>query len=262
MLCQLTVLKYYKKKLILFINMDSYIDKLSKILEENNVCRSHGIDHAIKVMDNARTAILSELTLILPFEYKSILLAGLLHDADDNKFFPNNKNYENVRKILEDEESKIVSLVIKMIDLVSSSKNGDSIPDYAKKETWLLIPRYADRLEAIGLVGIERCYQYAKTTNNPLYISSTPRPKSEEEIWTIANIERYKLYNGKSLSMIDHYYDKLLRCTFFPIKNYFFDKETKERRKILIDFILYFSNKEEFTDDDVLDFIKNHCNSK
>ena len=60
---------------------------------------------------------------------------------------------------------------------------------------------------------------------------------------------------------MDSYIDKLSKI-LEENKNYFFDKETKEKRKILIDFILYFSNKEEFTDDDVNNFIKNHCNSK
>ena len=152
-----------------------------------------------------------------------------------------------------------------MVDLVSSSKNGDTIPDSIKNEKWMLIPRYSDRLEAMGLIGISRCYQYSKTTNNPLYLPSnsefktpTARPKSEEEIWEVATPERYKQYTGKSVSMIDHYYDKLLRCTFFPVKNYHFDKHCKERRQVLIDFILYFSNKEDFNDKDVLDFIENY----
>ena len=238
--------------------MDSYINKLTDILKENNVCVSHGIEHAINVMNHSRMAFLSQLTFLKSFEYKSIMLAALLHDADDNKFFPNNKNYENVRKILADEKPEILELTIKMIDLVSSSKNGDNIPDSIKNDKWMLIPRYSDRLEAMGLIGISRCHQYSKTTNNPLYLPTTARPKSEEEIWEVATPERYKQYTGKSASMIDHYYDKLLRCTFFPVNNYHFDKHCKERRQILIDFILYFSNKEDFNDNDVLNFVDNY----
>jgi hypothetical protein len=37
-------------------NMDQYIEKLNRILIDNNVCKSHGIDHAIAVLKNAINA--------------------------------------------------------------------------------------------------------------------------------------------------------------------------------------------------------------
>ena len=76
--------------------MLQYIDKLRIILETNNVCSSHGIDHAINVMKNAEKAI-EQTELIIDNKSKEcILLAALLHDADDKKFFPNNNNFENI----------------------------------------------------------------------------------------------------------------------------------------------------------------------
>jgi uncharacterized protein len=150
---------------------EKYINKLDDILKINNVCLSHGIQHAISVMSNAKNCmiankiIINDKTIELSHEeYKAILLAALLHDADDKKFFPSNKNYENLRYILEGENDNLINLVVTMVDLVSSSKNGDRIPDFIKDKLWMLIPRYADRLEAIGMIGIERCYKYGKTT--------------------------------------------------------------------------------------------------
>ena len=238
--------------------MDQYISKLESILLKKNVCISHGVGHAIKVMNNAKNALSSENYNLNEFNTKSVLLAALLHDADDRKFFPNNKNYENLREILEDEEDKLVSQVITMVELVSSSKNGDSIPSHIAENMWMLIPRYSDRLEAIGLIGVERVYQYAETANNPLYLESTPKPKTEDDIWEIATIDRYKSYCGSSISMIDHFYDKLLRASFFPIKNNFLNIESKIRRKPMIDFLLYFGNKENLSDIEVIDFIKDY----
>ena len=243
-----------------------YIDKLDKILEINNVCHSHGIQHAIITMYNAKKCINDCNQIIInnkTFEIneddkKAILLAALLHDADDKKFFPNNKNYENVRIILEEENENFINLVITMVDLVSSSKNKDNIPEFVKDKLWMLIPRYADRLEAIGIGGIERCYNYGKTNKNPLFIENTPRPTTYDEIWNYATEERYNNYTGKSSSMIDQYFDKLLRATVFPIRNDFLDFESGKRRQPIIDFILYFGNKKTFTDNDVLDFIKKY----
>jgi uncharacterized protein len=238
--------------------MDEYINSLESILLKKNVCISHGIGHAIIVMNNAINALSSEKYDLNELDYKSVLVAALLHDADDRKFFPDNKNYENLREILKNESEQFVTQVITMVDLVSSSKNGDSIPNYVANNMWMLIPRYADRLEAIGLVGVERVYQYAKTSNNPLYVESTPKPKNEEEIWEIATIDRYKSYHGSSLSMIDHFYDKLLRASFFPIMNNFLNTEAKIRRKPMIDFLLFFSYKENLSDIEIVNFIRDY----
>jgi uncharacterized protein len=238
--------------------MEKYINRLNEIFQKNNVCKSHGILHAIKVMTNADNALSSANFKINDNIKISVLLAALLHDADDKKFFPNNLNFENLRFVLSDCDLDTVNLIIKMVDLVSSSKNGDNIPEEVKeckKKEWLLYPRYADRLEAIGIEGVERCYQYALTINNNLFVPTTPCPSSEEDIWKFATIERYKNYQGKSESMIDHYYDKLLRATFFPIKNEFFDYESNKRRKPLIDFLIYFSKNKTICNQDVENFI-------
>lgn len=237
--------------------MDKYIELLTIILTDNDVCTSHGIEHAIAVMNNANKA--------LPYyqlnenESKLVLLGALLHDADDKKFFPNNDNYNNLRNIMSqcNNTNEEIEIVVRMVDLVSSSKNADNIPTDVPE--WYLIPRYADRIEAIGLVGIQRCYQYNKSSGSELYIPSTIVPLSESHIYEIASIERYNAYLGKSKSMIDHYYDKLIRLTFFPIRNEYFDKECETKRKPLIDFLLHFKNcmqtNGKFTDDDVIFFL-------
>ena len=255
--------------------MDNYIYKLNLILSTHNVCSSHGITHAIAVMNHAENALnhaentlnhaentLNQVTFNIDKKIKNcVKLAALLHDADDRKFFPNNQNYENLKQILDDLPSDEVDLIIKMVSLVSSSKNGDRIPEDAINNEWLLYPRYADRLEAIGIIGIERCYQYALTSKNPLYISTTPYVTTEEELWNVASIERYNRYTGFSDSMIDHYYDKLLRASIFPIRNKYFDKETKIRRKQLIDFILMFGRNKKISNEDINIFIKNQNGS-
>jgi uncharacterized protein len=188
----------------------------------------------------------------------SVLLAALLHDADDGKFFPDNKHNENLRLVLFDKTSEFINLVIDMVNLVSSSKNGDSIPPEIIGNEWKLIPRYADRLEAIGLIGIERCYIYSKKANMPLYLEDTPKPKTEDDLWSIATIERYQSYNGNSKSMIDHYYDKLLRLTFFPIQNKYFEEECNKRRKPVVDFILQFGKNEKITNEEIELYLKNN----
>ena len=65
----------------------------------------------------------------------------------------------------------------------------------------MLIPRYADRLEAIGPIGIKRCYLYTLSTKSPLFTPETLRPTSVESIMEESR-RRYPLYKGNSLSMV------------------------------------------------------------
>jgi len=234
-------------------------DILESILQENNISHCHGIEHAKTVMYHAWCAL--EDYELSDEDQMAVLLAALLHDADDRKFFKEHKNYENLRNILQQtgKSSEFIEKVVYMVSIVSSSKWGDTIPEEVIGKEWMLIPRYADRIEAIGIIGVERCYTYTKNVSKqPLYLKDTPKPKTEEEIWKIATIERYKAYNGNSVSMIDHYYDKLLRLSTFPIRNKYFDEECKNRRKPLIDFLLYFGKKGTITYEEVEEFIRKH----
>lgn len=231
--------------------MESYITELNNILTTASVCKSHGIKHALQVLAHSINALESYDYSLTPQEELAIKFAALLHDADDRKFFPENLNYENLRYILREQPELIINLTIRMVDLVSSSKNANNVPDDIVGKEWMLIPRLADRVEAIGLIGIERCHQYNKTTAQPLYIPDTPRAKSKEEIWQYATKSRYNSYVGKSRSMMCHYYDKLLRLGIFETSNPYLLKISQERDEVTIRFVLYFSSLDVMTDDDI-----------
>ena len=251
-------MKFKSYNRILILSMETYINDLNIIFNQYNVCSSHGIDHAIAVLKHSNLAIKYHKQPITPNQALAIKLASLLHDADDRKFFPYNTDYENLRFVLRHKSDELVDLVIRMVELVSSSKNADNVPDDVKGREWMLIPRYCDRIEAIGMIGIERCYQYNKTTKAKLYLDTTPRPKSEDEIWKIATKERYNSYRGKSESMMDHYYDKLLRLGLFEIDNDYLINESRRRNQPIIDFVLYFSDLDVMSDDHVINFINSN----
>ena len=236
-------------------SIENSVNTLETILDENNVSHCHGIEHAKQVMYHAWRAL--EYYDISDENKLSVLMAALLHDADDHKFFKEHKNYENLRKILKSngKSEKFIEKVVYMVSIVSSSKNGDTIPPEIIDKEWMLIPRYADRIEAIGIIGIERCFTYTKHVRIPYYLTTSPRAKTEEDIWKIATKNRYDSYNGNSVSMIDHYYDKLLRLSTFPIENPYFDEECKIRRKPLIDFLIFFGITGDINDGDIINFL-------
>jgi uncharacterized protein len=239
------------------LKLKIYVDRLDKVLFDNNISVCHGIKHAIQVMTHAEMALNAKEYNIDDSTKDAVLLAALLHDADDGKFFPDNHNNENLRNILHDKPIEFVDHVARMVNLVSSSKNADNIPDDVKDKEWMLIPRYADRLEALGMIGVERCYIYNKSRGAALFMEDTPKVTSEEEMWKIANIERYNAYKGNSRSMMDHYYDKLIRLGLYPIRNPYFDGECKKRNQPIIDFILKYGRGEINNENDIINYILN-----
>lgn len=94
---------------------------------------------------------------------ESIVFAALLHDIDYRKFF-GTKDYANARKNLDGHPSE--ELIIEMIDLVFSYKSKDRIVE----PQWKLIPRYCDRLEDIGDIGIIRVTQFNITKKELLML--------------------------------------------------------------------------------------------
>ena len=116
----------------------------------------------------------------------TLKLAALLHEADDHKYFKNSKNASNILEEVipaDDSKAKILSDVEEMISYVSASVNGNTVPSIALSNPTFLWPRFCDRLEAIGgigVVGAVRCYQYNRETTTPLMLDTTPRPITEQ----------------------------------------------------------------------------------
>lgn len=195
----------------------------------DRIQESHGIVHVRAVVHHAARAIECHRDAVPPNIVISttmawqIQLAALLHDVDDHKYFPHHKNYENARRLMADGgvPTDCVELILYMIGLVSCSVHGNDVPEriIANGEYHLLIPRWADRLEAVGVVGVVRCYQYNVEHSLPLCSITSPRAVTVDEVWRYATPERFAAYQargGTSDDMISHYYDKLLHVARPP----------------------------------------------
>lgn len=238
-------------------------NKMKQLMTGHDVA-GHGVDHMIAVADHAVKALEHE--DLHNYIKVRVELAALYHDIDDPKIFKDSKNYENARRLLGEiltpdviddfyiEEcnsirnhtlSKIrycsyfIDMIIDMIDLVSCSKNGDKEPPFP----YMAIPRDCDRLEAIGQIGIDRCLEFTKSKGTPFHIDTTPRTFTDEEVKLAATRERFMAYmNGsQSLSMIDHYYDKLLHIgapECLRSKNSYILKEAAARNQIMTQYVI------------------------
>jgi uncharacterized protein len=180
-------------------------EALKDLLKAADIDAGHGYNHACAVLSHAQLALMAGPSCDFSEEVE---LAALLHDADDDKFFES-PDYDNARAILAAVEVPYTKMVISMIKLVSCRANGDS----PGSKWWRLIPRHADRLEAVGLPGLKRAHVYTSHVDRGLIHEDTPRCTTTGELKNTATPQRFADYVAnkvKSRSMLDHYYDKIL----------------------------------------------------
>ncbi|MCL1665317.1 MAG: HD domain-containing protein [Flavobacteriaceae bacterium] len=128
-------------------------------------------------------------------------LGALLHDIADPKFHNGDENIgpDTAKTFLESQnvDENTIQQVIFIIRNISF-KNRNEAPK--EKPIELQVVQDADRLDAIGAIGIARVFNFGGFKNNPIYIPG-------EEPKLNLSKEEYKKSNGTS---INHFYEKLL----------------------------------------------------
>ncbi|MBT8254305.1 MAG: HD domain-containing protein [Bacteroidia bacterium] len=134
---------------------------------------------------------------------KIVALAALLHDIADPKFHDGDESIgpDLARKFLNTHqvESSVIDHVIDIIRHMSFKNSLDPLVQFESQE--LFVVRDADRLDAIGAIGIARCFNYGGFKNRPLYDPEVP-----------PNLNMTKEdYKKSQAPTINHFYEKLLR---------------------------------------------------
>ena len=215
---------------------------MATLFERAGVDDTHGYAHAVAVCRHASAALEVTDPLVAPARDLAVLLAALLHDVDDRKYFPDTcTTYTHAARIMEyaGAPAVVTAEALYMISLVSCSANGNSYPAPVVDRPELLYPRWADRLEAIGVTGVMRCVQYSFKARTPIAVASTPRPGSDAGIFAAATAERFAAYHAgaPSVSIVDHFYDKLLHLARTPqnlVRNAYLEREAAARVEPLL----------------------------
>ena len=151
---------------------DNAIDYIRDLFQDD--AGGHGADHTMRVFRNAMMIAQLE-----PGCDRTLVMMGaLLHDADDHKLFHtvNNANaraFLNMQHLSEDQ----IDEICRIINSVSFSQNQGKVPETLEAK----IVQDADRLDAIGAIGVARTFAFGGE-------------------------------HGRSVSQsVQHFYDKLLR---------------------------------------------------
>jgi len=179
--------------------MDSdLIDKTAAFVKESlqNAESGHDWWHTERVWKNARLLLRSEEANHLVVE-----LAALLHDIADSKFHDGDEEIgpETARNFLQSigvEDN--VTFHVEQIIHNMSYKSGLGEVKYSSRE--MEIVQDADRLDAIGAIGIARAFTYGGYKNRTLYDPAVePKPLQGKEE-----------YKNNTAPTINHFYEKLL----------------------------------------------------
>ncbi|AZB44871.1 HD domain-containing protein [Bacillus sp. FJAT-42376] len=168
------------------MNKEEIIYAVSEFVKER--LEKEGSGHDWWHINRVRTTALQ-----LAEEYRTdafiIELASLVHDLPDRKM------KEELRMTMEEVEGLLSSFsvqkeeaeeIIRIIDTISFKGTGKSIPDSIEGK----IVQDADRLDAIGAIGIARTFAYAGSKGHLIY---------------------HPLPDQGSATAIQHFYDKLLK---------------------------------------------------
>lgn len=158
----------------------------------------HDWFHIQRVLNNAKLIAENE-----PVNIFIVSLGALLHDIADPKF--HNGDETIGPKIAQEflEEQKVNKVIIQhIIHIINHISYKNSFTKTGEKFTSkeLQVLQDADRLDAIGAIGIARCFNYGGFKNRSLYdpeIAPNLRLTKEE-------------YKNSTAPTINHFYEKLL----------------------------------------------------
>lgn len=177
----------------------------------------HDFEHCVRVANNARQ--------ILKYENGDetiVITACLLHDVVDEKLFSDlDKQISKIKKLLKSENYSIFQ-IDEIIHIITSISFHLGI-----KQTSInaMIVQDADRLDALGALGIIRSIQYGQSKKRPFYDKTN-----------LKLVNNHYQFNEVSNSTLSHFYEKLLKLK--DLMNTEIAKRiAEERTKTLKDFL-------------------------
>tara|TARA_B110000208_G_scaffold107826_1_gene133727 strand:- start:424 stop:1083 length:660 start_codon:yes stop_codon:yes gene_type:complete len=166
--------------------------------ELKNAEGGHDWFHVARVFKN--TLLISKDEKVAIFV---VSLAALLHDIADPKFYNGDETVGPKVATTFLKEQKVDTVIIThVINIIKHISFKNSFDKEAKKFTSieLEVVQDADRLDAIGAIGIARCFNYGGFKNRGLY---------DPEIIPNLNMTKEQ-YKNSDAPTLNHFYEKLL----------------------------------------------------
>lgn len=160
-----------------------------------NDCSGHDYHHTMRVYRLAVQIAKQENADML-----IVQLAALLHDVDDAKLSP--ETYATKKNAIDFMESngvdnKMIKAVCRIIEEVSFAGTDSVVPSTIEGKC----VQDADRLDAMGAIGIARTFAYGGSKGRKIY---------DPEIKPLVNMSKEEYRQNQKSTSVNHFYEKLL----------------------------------------------------
>ncbi|KAF7132814.1 hypothetical protein RHSIM_Rhsim09G0071800 [Rhododendron simsii] len=192
---------------------------------------SHDAAHVFRVRDLALSLAREESLSSSPDSMEIVELAALLHDIGDYKYMRDSSEGKIVEEFLEAEgvdESK----KIKILSIIKGMGFKEEVEGYAdsKHSAEFGVVQDADRLDAIGAIGISRCLTFGGSRNNVLHDPSI-LPRSD--------LSKGQYMEKNKQTTMNHFHEKLLKLKDL-MKTKAGQRRAEKRHKFMEDFLREF----------------------
>jgi HD superfamily phosphodiesterase len=138
--------------------LEDFVIKSTKIFDDshNHVHMKKVVTNSFEIIDNDEE--IRKKILEYPQIIKLVMIVGWLHDVRDHKY-PNSITQEELESFIHQVDLDNIDVICKIISNISWSKEARGQRELFEEpyQTVLDIVSDADRLEALGKIGIERC---------------------------------------------------------------------------------------------------------
>ncbi|KAF5450096.1 hypothetical protein F2P56_030473 [Juglans regia] len=202
---------------------------VERVMKGNDA--SHDATHVWRVRDLALTLAREEGLFSNPDSMEIIELAALLHDIGDYKYLRDPSEEKIVETFLEQEcieehkKIKILQIIKGMgfKDELAGLVNNELFPEFG-------IVQDADRLDAIGAIGIARCFTFGGSRSRVLHDPAI-QPRSD--------VSKEQYMKKDEQTTVNHFHEKLLKLKDL-MKTKAGQKRAERRHKFMEEFLKEF----------------------
>ncbi|KAJ8433449.1 hypothetical protein Cgig2_017409 [Carnegiea gigantea] len=189
---------------------------------------SHDASHVFRVRDLALSLAREEGLSSYPDSMEIVELAALLHDIGDYKYARDPSEEKLIEQFLE-EEGIEESRRVKIAGIIKGMGFKEELAGQTNQKYSLEfgVVQDADRLDAIGAIGIARCFTFGGSRNRVLH---------DPVIKPLLEMSKEEYMNKDKQTTINHFHEKLLKLKDL-MKTKAGQRRAEKRHKFMEEFL-------------------------